>query len=136
MEQGWRMRLQLPGRPRGGSSGGTADALRNTVRLATGGDDAPILGDLKWITRWCHQAKIALGEEEHAKRLPREYGSAGSKCPWCGHDTLRQLANAGIVFCVDPTCTDDEGRRPRAFLEFFDGEWVLRWQDQVIGMPA
>jgi hypothetical protein len=45
------------------------------------------------------------------------------------------MALAGIVFCVDPGCADEEGRRPKAQLEYFDNEWVLRWQDQVIGAP-
>jgi hypothetical protein len=53
-------------------------------------------------------------------------------CPWCGRNSLRQLAAKGRVYCIDTGCTDGEGRRPEAFLEFVGGEPWLRWQDGVV----
>jgi len=76
-----------------------------------------------------------LGFTESAKRLPRVKGESSALCPWCKRDTLREMALAGVIFCMDPSCVDDEGRRPKAQLEYFQGEMVLRWQDGIIGAP-
>jgi hypothetical protein len=130
-----RTMLNFPVRIRGGSSGNTRLALEHCVKLAEGSTDT----NVKWIKqdfdRWVTQAKVILGQTETAKRLPREHGKKEAVCPWCKRDTLRQLALEGLIKCVDPKCTDEEGRRPFARLEYFHGEPILRWQDGIIGVP-
>lgn len=130
-----RTMLNFPLRTRGGSSGNTYLALEHCVKLAEGSTDA----NVQWVKhdfdRWVKQAKIILGQAETAKRLPREHGQKEAVCPWCRRDTLRQLALEGLIKCVDPNCTDEEGRRPFARLEYFHGEPILRWQDGIIGVP-
>lgn len=130
-----RIYLSLPARPRGFSSQNTAKALASLLRLAEGLADDLVRNNASWLSRWSSRASSVLGETESARRLPREHGQAARPCPWCKRDTLRQLALAGTVFCIDPSCRDEEGRRPKAQLEFFDNEWVLRWQDSLLGTP-
>ena len=40
------------------------------------------------------------------------------------------------VECMNPDCKDEEDRKPVAKLEYFEQEFVLRWQDDIIGIPA
>lgn len=131
----WRLRAGLPPRTRGGSSDNTRRALKALTGLSEGVDDSTVLAGRKWAVSWCWRANVVLGEEESAKRLPRQLGEREPKCPWCKRGTLRQKALEGVVFCIDPKCLDDEGRRPRAQLEYFRGDMVLRWQDGIIGAP-
>lgn len=128
-------RLGLPVRWRGGSDANTSAALAAIGRLADGSDDAPVHAAAAWLESWCRRAGEALGETESPRRLPRAVGAGEPCCPWCRQATLRQLALAGVIRCIDPSCRDEEGRRPSARLEMFDGEWVLRWMDGVIGCP-
>ncbi len=130
-----RLRLGFPARHRGGSAANTRNALSNITRLAQGCDDETVRGTGRWLDAWCRKARIVLGEAEAAKRLPRAVGEKSALCPWCRKDTLRQLALAGTIFCADPSCTDSEGRRPRAQLEYFDNDFALRWQDDLLGNP-
>lgn len=131
----WRLRAGLPARTRGGSSANTRIALEALTRLSEAVDDATVQVADRQLNAWCKKARVVLGEAESARRLPRSQGEREACCPWCKRDTLRQMALAGVVFCVDPGCVDDEGRRPRAQLEYFDNDWVLRWQDNIIGSP-
>jgi hypothetical protein len=130
-----RLRLGFPARFRGCSAPNTRNALNSVTRLAEGSADAVVRENARWLDSWCRRAGIILGEAESAKRLPRAAGEGEAVCPWCRKDTLRQLALAGVIMCIDPTCRDDEGRRPRAQLEYFDGRFELRWQDGVMGTP-
>lgn len=130
-----RLRLGFRIRRRGGSTKNTYIALKNITNLAEGIPDEVVRDASRWLSAWCTKASVILGETETAKRLPRVSGRAASACPWCRQDTLRQLAIAGTVFCCDPSCTDEEGRRPKAQLEYFDSEWTLRWQDNILGAP-
>ena len=130
-----RVHPSLPPRPRGFSSRNTAKALESLLRLAEGLDDMLVRDNASWLARWSRRASGVLGETENARRLPRMVGETARPCPWCRRDTLRQLALAGLVFCIDPSCRDEEGRRPKAQLEYFGCEFVLRWMDGVIGTP-
>lgn len=130
-----RIHLSLPARPRGFSSQNTARALASLLRLAEGLADDLVRDNVSWLGRWSSRASGVLGETESARRLPREHGQAARPCPWCKRDTLRQLALAGSIFCIDPRCVDENGKRPSARLEYFAGEFVLRWMDGVIGTP-
>lgn len=127
--------LNLPVRSRGGSSANTRKALQEMLHLSYGCDDHVVHQAKRDLDNWCRQASIVLGKTETAKRLPRLFGDKEALCPWCKRDTLRQLALDGTIFCIDPQCKDEEDRRPKAQLEYFRGEMVLRWQDGIIGAP-
>lgn len=131
-EQLMRIRVGLPVRERGNSSPNTAKALEAITRLAEKADDESARSAAAWLSSWARKASQVLGDTEQAGRLPRLQGQKEPACPWCGGSTLRQLPLAGIVFCIDPSCEDDEGRRPKGRLEYFAGDFVLRWQDGVV----
>jgi hypothetical protein len=131
----WRLRASLTVRIRGGSDGNTRKALGALTALSEGVDDWVVVDGNRWLSGWCRRASVALGESESVKRLPRNVGERSAVCPWCKRDTLRQMALAGIIFCCDPGCRDEEDRRPKGQLEYFSGEWVMRWQDDIIGSP-
>jgi hypothetical protein len=134
-ERLWRRTAGLPVRDRGGGHRNTWKALEALTGLSEAVDDGLVAEDKRWLASWSRRARIVLGEEESMKRLPRNVGSREPKCPWCKKTSLRQLALEGSVFCIDPKCKDEEGRRPKAYLEMFHGEWVMRWQDGVLGSP-
>ena len=123
--------LGFPPRRRGNSSENTKKGLESLTRLAEGADDESVRDVTRWLDSWCRRASQIMGETEAAKRLPRIEGERSMTCPWCKRDTLRQLALAGLIFCIDPNCKDDEKRRPKARLEYFQGDFILRWQDGV-----
>jgi hypothetical protein len=127
-----RHELGLPPRFRGGSSANTRCALDNLVKLSEGSKDSHVHTCKNWLNNWCRKSEIILGTQEAAKRLPRLPGKPEFECPWCKRKTLRQLALEGQIFCCDPTCKDEEGRRPKARLEYIQGDMGLRWQDGVI----
>lgn len=131
----WRYRMKFPPRFRGGSDKNTYVCLKTLTGLAEGIDDSLVSTADRWLNGWCKRAKATLGVTESAKRLPRVPGEGVALCPWCKHDTLREMALAGVIFCIDPGCADEENRRPKAYLEYFQGEMVLRWQDGIIGAP-
>jgi hypothetical protein len=134
-ERMWRYRMGLHIRDRGGSRRNTYVCMRMLTGLAEGVDDPTVMSGDRWLNGWCKRSKATLGFTESAKRLPRVKGESSALCPWCKRDTLREMALAGVIFCMDPSCVDDEGRRPKAQLEYFQGEMVLRWQDGIIGAP-
>lgn len=134
-EKLWRRSLGLPARTRGGSHANTWKALEGLWKLSEAVSDDLVVEDTRWLTGWCRRASIVLGETESLKRLPRLPGEREAKCPWCKKNSLRQMALDGVIFCIDVKCKDEEDRRPRAQLEYFRGDMVLRWQDGVIGAP-
>lgn len=87
------------------------------------------------LTAGAGRRRSSWGSASRCAGCPRLAGERESVCPWCGKDTLRQLAQQGVIFCCDVSCTDEEGRRPRAQLEMFKGEFVLRWMDGILGTP-
>lgn len=130
-----RLRLGFPSRRRGGSSKNTYIALKAICSLAEGSPDDAVREAVRWLNSWCTKASVVLGETESARRLPSVPGQPPSVCPWCRQGTLRQLALAGTIMCIDSSCRDEEGRRPKAQLEYFNDEWSLRWQDGILGAP-
>ena len=140
MEAWLRLSQHLPPRARGGSSENTRRALENVIRLAEAAQDATVRGHTRELRRWAWQADVALGKTEMPKKLPRQPGEAERPCPWCKGHTLRMLplglgGRGEQIKCINPACKDDNGKQPYAMLEIFLGEWVLRWQDGVIGTP-
>jgi len=135
-EKTFRMAAQLPVRQRGGSDANTRIALEACTRIAERVDDGRIVDALRALTKWCNCAKMVLGELERPTRLPRAPGSREPRCPWCHKLTLRSWTQAGMVRCIDPECTDVQGRRPYARMEWseFAHDWVLAWHDGSIGL--
>jgi hypothetical protein len=133
-----RASLSLPYRPRGGSSDNTGKAMESLLRLSEGADDAYVRENIRWLDGWCRKASIALNEAEVPRRLPRMEGQGEPSCPCCECRTLRMLPLHGLIRCVNPECRDDKDRKPSARLEYSDhaGEMVLRWQDDIIGLPV
>lgn len=127
------------GRKRGPSDGNTRLALEHIPRLLSGIRDHSVTA---WATslldRWIVRAKIALGEVEPLERLPRHEGMSEPSCPWCHAHTLRFQRGAGVVRCVNPSCRDENGSRPRALIEVgsLSGEPMLVWQTGETGIDV
>lgn len=139
MEAWLRLSQHLPSRPRGGSSENTRKALEGVVRLSEAALDGTVRGHTRELNGWGRRAKVALGETEMPKKLPRQPGEPERKCPFCKNHTLRMtplgLCRDEQIKCVNPGCKDEEGRPPTARVEYFHGELVLRWMDGIIGLP-
>jgi len=138
MEAELRSELGFPSRPRGGSDQNTQAALDAVLRLAESADDWLARLYARELGRWSRKASVALGETEIPKRLPRIPGASEPKCPFCENHTLRSLPLAGDIFCINPVCTDENKKRPRARMEYSKdaGDWVMVWQDGIAGVPA
>lgn len=78
-----------PRRPRS-----TDAALRGLVGLAADLDEPAVDDLVRTAASWARQARVALGWDVPAIRLP------GSRCPACeGHNTLRALADGSVAWC-------------------------------------
>jgi hypothetical protein len=123
---------------RGGSNENTAWALKQIEHLAEAVED-PIVAELvSWLERWAARSLVALGEKDQARRLPQNPGEADPPCPYCENHTLRFWASRGEVRCVNPSCVDEDGRKPVAQMEYsvVAGDWVLAWKDGLTGLPT
>jgi hypothetical protein len=115
---------------RGGSSRNTRLALQALTQLTEAVDDHRAGEALIAMERWISRAEVVLGMADPPRRLPRCFGDAEPRCPWCSYCTLRSLPSNGLVYCVNPSCTDEDGRRPRATMSVNGaGETILTWQD-------
>jgi hypothetical protein len=137
LERDLRSELNLPRRYRGGSSSNTPKALHAVNRLAQGADDFIVRLSTKELEKWSRRASIALELTEAPKKLPRLPKEPERPCPWCKNRTLRILPLKGEIYCVNPACKDEEGRKPKASLEYSSvaNDLVLVWQDNLIGTP-
>jgi hypothetical protein len=137
LEKGLRAELGLPAAARGGSDANTRAALRAVCRLCEGVPDASVRAVMKEIGAFARLAAIVLDDTEMPRRLPRNPGSPEPACPWCGSHTLRIKPLKGTVCCISG-CRDEQGRQPRAHLEYSElaSDWVLVWQDGIAGLPA
>lgn len=139
MEAWLRLSQGLPKRERGGSSENTKKALENVVRLSEAAQDATVRSHTRELNGWGRRASVALGEMEMPKKLPRQPGEPERACPFCKNHTLRMtplgLRRDEQIRCMNPVCKDDNGRTPTAQVEYFQGEFILRWMDGVIGLP-
>jgi len=137
LERELRSELSLPRRYRGGSTLNTRKALDAVCRLAEGCDDFMVRLGIRELEKWSRRASIALELTEIPKRLPRSPGSPEPKCPFCENRTLRTKPLNGMIFCINPSCKDENGKKPEAVMEFSPvGEWVMVWQDGISGVPA
>lgn len=138
IERDLRYELGLPPRYRGCSDANTRGALEAAINLCEKADDFAVRVNTKEIESWSRRASIALGQTEVPKRLPRSPGNPEPKCPFCKLRTLRSKFSLGEVYCINPSCKDDAGNKPRAHMEYSRhvGDWVMVWQDNVVGIPA
>ena len=138
MENILQLRNGNPLRDRGGSDGNTRLALLAILRLAEAADDGTVRDKTRELEGWCRRAQVALGVTEQPRRLPRSEGHPEPKCPFCEAHTLRMIPLRGLIFCIVPSCKDEQGRKPKAELKFSPnvGEILLTWQDGVSGLPA
>lgn len=125
-------------RPRGGSDENTYLALEALPDLALSAGSGAANEALRDLEAWHHRARLALGEVEPMRRVPRQPGAQEPRCPWCEHLTLRCQVHAGLVKCVNPECLDDTGRQPQGWLEIgrTSGEPMLVWRDGTSGLSA
>jgi hypothetical protein len=133
-----RWELVLPQRPRGNSNANTRKALEAVCQLSEGTDDFMVRVCTKELEKWSRRASIALELTEVPKRLPRNPGTPEAACPFCHNHTLRMRSLEGKIYCVNPGCKDDEGRKPEARMEYspVTGNWEVVWQDNIVGLPA
>lgn len=137
LERDLRAELNLPRRYRGGSSSNTPKALHAVHRLAQGADDFMVRLSAKELEKWSRRASIALEITEPPKKLPRLPKEPERLCPFCKNRTLRIISLEGKIYCVNPACKDNEGRKPEARLEYsaIVNDLVLVWQDNAVGLP-
>lgn len=133
-----RLIIKLPPRPRGGSGPNTGRALESIIAAAWKAEDKRVAECCQWLENWTRKARIALGEVDQPQMLPRQPGQPQPRCPFCTHTTLRFWPLRGEVRCIDGSCKDEDGRKPRAVMEIssFTMDWELVWQDGVSGVPA
>lgn len=134
------LNLQVVGRrpARGDASAGTNLALKAICALCESVDDDEVRAVLRQLSAWTYRAEVALGLGAPLRRLPRQTDENGRgvepRCPWCGFQTLRFRPVPGTINCVNPGCTDDDGRRPLGWVEVNSvGVGVIRWQDGAVG---
>ena len=122
---------------RGFSDRNTELSLQALTALSVTAQDADVALVLVQLSGWVERARPVVGETEPLRRVPRVQGYVEPRCPWCGYCTLRCKLAAGFIFCINPSCTDEQGRRPLGVIEVditLQGV-VLRWQDYTYGMP-
>lgn len=137
-ERELRHELDLPPRYRGGSDDNTPKALEAICRLSEKADDFIVRLGNREIGKWCRRASIALELTEVPRRVPRSPGQPEPRCPFCSNHTLRTRPLEAQVYCINPGCRDENGKKPEAHLEFsvVAQDWVMVWQDGIAGVPA
>jgi len=138
LEQTFRRRMNLPERTRGGAQGNTVFALEALSGLSESVDDPIVADAVGWLERWSARALVVLGERDRPSRLPRQPGTPEPRCPYCERLTLRFWSSRGEVRCINPACATEDGRRPAALMEYSSlaQDWVLAWNDGIVGVPA
>lgn len=122
---------------RGISDRNTQLSLWALADLATTAADSDVAVVLVQLGGWVERARPLVGETEPLRRVPRTPGFMEPRCPWCGYCTLRCKLAAGMIFCINPSCTDEDGRRPLGVIEVgvTVHDVLLRWQDSTYGAP-
>lgn len=121
------------GAPRGGSDENTRVALSMVQRFAWAAPDGMGEQAARTVAGWVTAARQTrdIDLTERPAPLPRVPGQLPPPCDYCGALSLRMSTRTGVVFCISPTCTDAEGRRPLARIETgrYTGAPSLVWQD-------
>jgi hypothetical protein len=115
---------------RGGSDGNTRMALYAISNFSPSVDDQILIGVLGYIEGWCRKAEAVFNPDLGLHRIPREPGEQELRCPWCEYQTMRWQPATGIIVCVNPECTNDEGVRPRwqAAYEVVGDQMQFTWE--------
>jgi hypothetical protein len=137
LEEDLRLRVTGGHLRRGWSDRNTRLSLQAVADLSTTAKDSDVAVTLGHLGGWLERARPVVGETEPLRRVPRVYGYVEPRCPWCGYCTLRCKLTAGLLFCINPFCTDESGRRPQGIIEvgIVMSDVVLRWQDSTVGIP-
>lgn len=137
LEEELRVRVTGGHIRRGISDRNTQLSLWALADLSVMATDSDVAVTLVRLSGWLDRARPVVGETEPLRRVPRVSGYVEPRCPWCGYCTLRCKLAAGFVFCINPSCTDDDGRRPLGVIEVDTAlrDVVLRWQDNTYGIP-
>ncbi|MEV0586341.1 hypothetical protein [Nonomuraea sp. NPDC050310] len=128
------MRRDVTGRlgeRRGGSDRNTVAALRAIEQLAHAVPEERARAACRIIARWIRSARQVadIGLEERAVPLPRLPGQLPPPCPYCGTYSLRVLVGDGRIWCINRTCEDQNGHRPRGHLDQGRQEGGITWAD-------
>lgn len=131
----------LPVRRRGGSDTNTRHALERLPVLAerdVDGQSWQVTAAARAARRWVRDAEAVLGIHERITRLPKQPAHDPPVCPYCRLDTLRFDRNKTRVFCSNPGCFDDNGRRPVALPRVgpVSGEPAMVFYDGMILPPG
>lgn len=133
----------LPARHRGGSDQNTVYALERLPILAGAGPDMSYqVGDtIRDVDRWLRQAREILGLADPTHRMPKAPKHDEPACPYCHLYTLRWRGERYTdvkVWCANPTCRDNEGRKPvaRARRGTFSGTESMCFQDGTMIPPG
>jgi hypothetical protein len=80
---------------------------------------------------WVRRADTVFSPELAIHRMPRNPGEAEHRCPWCTYQTMRWRPVKGIAFCVNPSCRNDDGRRPQWIVEYsvVDDHMEFFWRE-------
>lgn len=125
IERTWRSEGRLRVKARGGSDANTRGALEALDALLLVVPGWLVADSMRQLAKWGLRAGVILGDLEQPRRLPGDVA-----CPYCSMKTLRMWAGAGIVRCVNPSCTMEDGGKAVATPEWIDGEGIrLTWQD-------
>jgi hypothetical protein len=137
LEEDLRLRVTGGRIHRGASDRNTHLSLQALSALAVTAADSDVAVTLAQLTGWLERARPVVGETEPLRRVPRVPGCIEPRCPWCSYCTLRCKLAAGLLFCINPSCTDEAGRRPQGIIEvgMVLTEVFLRWQDSTYGIP-
>lgn len=137
LEEDLRLRVTGGRVQRGFSDHNTQLSLWALSDLSITAPDSDVAVVLVSLSRWVERARPTVGEVEPLRRVPRTSGYVEPRCPWCGYCTLRCKLAAGMLFCINPSCTDDQGRRPLGVIEvdMVLRNVTLRWQDDTCGIP-
>ncbi len=116
---------------RGASRANTRFAADSVVNLCEACDDTTTLGVLSYIATWTRRAETHFDPDAGLRRLPREPGQRETPCPYCQCKTMRWNPARDLAVCVNPTCHNTGGQRPRWSAEFtiLGGQLVFRWDE-------
>lgn len=116
---------------RGSSSANTRYAAKSIERLCTTAPDDYVLGILGWFDGWNRRADAVFCPENGLYRLPRQPGEGESRCPYCRYKTMRWNPGRGQAICVNPSCRNADGERPRWSAQFvvLGGQLIFRWDE-------
>ncbi len=122
----------LTGR-RGGSAQNTRYALKSVASLvlAPSVTDEMTLGVLNRVDRWVRRADAVFTPENGLHHIPQEPEEPVMRCPYCEFQTMRWQPATGIAVCVNPSCVNENGVRPRWSMEFtfVDDQLKFTWEN-------